>query len=79
MFSYTVTGTHAELEQAIRAVKLPDDTEAPEAVKQYALAHVPRHGAQRFHVVLNVQSIRNRSNSTTAGHLTVVVTAKATA
>lgn len=73
MSTHTMSGTKAELDAQIQALTIPIDELAPDAVRTWALAHIPELQGHKYKMVLNIQSIHNAAMSTVAGHITVVV------
>ena len=73
MLTKQLTGTRDDLEKRIRALAIPVNVLAPDAVRNYIIAHLPILHDRRYQLTLNVQSINNSSFTTMAGHLTVVV------
>jgi DNA polymerase II small subunit/DNA polymerase delta subunit B len=74
MFTKTLAGTGPELEREIKELTFPVDVLAPDAVRSYAIGHIPKHSMARYKLVLTVQSIANQRYTTLAGHVSVVLT-----
>jgi hypothetical protein len=74
MFTKQLSGTRAEIAAQIRNLSLPIEVLAPDAVRNYAIAHIPSNPTGRYKLVLSVQSIHSAALTTLAGHISVVVT-----
>jgi hypothetical protein len=74
MFTKQLSGTRAEIAAQIRNLSIPIEVLAPDAVRNYAIAHIPGDSTGRYKLVLTVHSIHNQTLTTLAGHISVVVT-----
>ena len=74
MFTKQLSGTRAEIINQLRHMTFPVDVLAPDAVRNYAIGHIPTNATGRYKLVLSVQSIHNAQLTTLAGHVSVVVT-----
>lgn len=71
MYRDSFTGTPEQIREHITSLKLPGELPAPDAIRAFALAVVPRYGASRWQYSMAADNGDNQGGNRMVGFVTV--------